>query len=345
MHKLKSVKKLVETEQAARVTSFHLKLMLGRDFVLPDGQSSVDVLREPLKENSLATNKTNTCAEMWTMACSIPHQDHGSNEIDFCPDWQEKLLLVTEKRIFMIGGDHSKFQQNGKAGGDTLEIFNSLSLEEIDSIAFVGPNGIENLNCENDENITSASFPTRLYETCIRFALSKNIKENNTGLDSFDKVVHTSASRDHNAHNCHELVLKLSTKSVGFNRCQTIYFMLKKQDYPCVNKTELIKRPLQVQEDCSAFANRLWRMSRLRRAEAESLTNFRHIQKSILYVWRQRVVRLLLLFLIVSNFVFTVQDMENKDPDWVGFYSNAELAYTVLFSIGTRPWHCPIPFV
>ena len=56
MHKLKSVKKLVETEQAARVTSFHLKLMLGRDFVLPDGQSSVDVLREPLKENSLARN-------------------------------------------------------------------------------------------------------------------------------------------------------------------------------------------------------------------------------------------------------------------------------------------------
>ena len=102
MHKLKSVKKLVETEQAARVTSFHLKLMLGRDFVLPDGQSSVDVLREPLKENSLARNLTNTSAEMWTKVCSISHQDHGS-EMDFIPDWQQKLVLLTEKRIFMIG--------------------------------------------------------------------------------------------------------------------------------------------------------------------------------------------------------------------------------------------------
>ena len=52
------------------------------------------------------------------------------------------------------------------------------------------------------------------------------------------------------------------------------------------------------------------------------------------YPVRVAAARLLLLFLIVSNFVFTVQDMENKDPDWVGFYSNAELAYTVLFSIG-----------
>ena len=126
MQKLKSVRKLVATEQAARVTSFHLKLMLGSDFVLPDGQSSVDVLREPLKENSLARNLTNTCAEMWTKVCSISHQDHG-NEIDFFPEWQQKLLLLTEKRIFMIGVDHSKSQQNGDAASDTLEIFNSIS--------------------------------------------------------------------------------------------------------------------------------------------------------------------------------------------------------------------------
>ena len=331
MQKLKSVRKLVATEQAARVTSFHLKLMLGSDFVLPDGQSSVDVLREPLKENSLARNLTNTCAEMWTKVCSISHQDHG-NEIDFFPEWQQKLLLLTEKRIFMIGVDHSKSQQNGDAASDTLEIFNSISLEDIDSLSFVGPHGIQNLSCEND-GIT-ASFLAQLYETCLRFALSKKSVENNTVLDSSDKIIHTSASRDDNAHNYHELVLKMTTRSLRFNRGQNIYFMIKKQDYPCVHKTDLIKRPLQVQEDCSAFANRLWRMSRLRRAEAESLTNFKHIQQSILYVWRQRVVRLLLLFLIVSNFVFTVQDMENKDPDWVGFYSNAELAYTVLFSIG-----------
>jgi len=109
--------------------------------------------------------------------------------------------------------------------------------------------------------------------------------------------------------------------------------MLKKQDYPFLDGKILDKLPLHAERDCDILATELKQMSRVCRAETKSITNFKLIQKNILYAFQSIPLRLAMLFLIVSNFVFTVMDLEHKDPEQDAFYSNVELGYTIIFSI------------
>jgi hypothetical protein len=148
--------------------SFHVTFLLGREFVLPAGVSSVDVLRKPLlphvksepsseafessrritrsnsqlSGNSTAKvpNLTGTKLELWTKKFK---SSQSSNE-DIESAWQERLVIVTEKRIFLITKKQNSVS-NQRAHDSPLptprtpkkveyEIVDSIPMEEIISI-------------------------------------------------------------------------------------------------------------------------------------------------------------------------------------------------------------------
>ena len=58
--------------------------------------------------------------------------------------------------------------------------------------------------------------------------------------------------------------------------------------------------------------------------------------------WNSVLFNFLLLVLIVSNFAFSVMQLENKDPDMQPFFENVDFVYTIIFAIGgpsPRPTH------
>ena len=56
-------------------------------------------------------------------------------------------------------------------------------------------------------------------------------------------------------------------------------------------------------------------------------------------VWESPAFHFVTLALIVSNFVFTIKGMENKNPNLVDFYERIDTIYTVLFAAGAGPYH------
>ena len=51
-------------------------------------------------------------------------------------------------------------------------------------------------------------------------------------------------------------------------------------------------------------------------------------------VWDSNYFHVATLALIVSNFVFTIKGMENKNPKLVDLYERIDTIYTVLFAAG-----------
>ena len=106
--------------------SFHLSLLLGNEYILPVGKSSVDVLRSPfhraavegkdptenpafrlVRSNSQlimgrSPNFTDTKIELWVKKFVSSQSDYSDTERDFDKVWQDRLLIATEKRIFIV---------------------------------------------------------------------------------------------------------------------------------------------------------------------------------------------------------------------------------------------------
>jgi hypothetical protein len=148
--------------------SFHVTFLLGREFVLPVGVSSVDVLRKPLlphiksepsseafegsrrlassnsqipgTSTAKVSNLTGTKLELWTK--KFKSSQTSNQEIQSA--WQERLIIVTEKRIFLITKKESTVS-NQRAHENPVttqrtpkkveyEIVDSIPMEEIVSI-------------------------------------------------------------------------------------------------------------------------------------------------------------------------------------------------------------------
>jgi hypothetical protein len=201
--------------------SFHVKFLLGNDFVLPAGYSSVDVLRIPLlphiraesmtdTENARRVftrvlNLTSTKFELWTKKLRIS-QSPGVVE----SAWQKRLLIVTEKRLFIVTKKQNALV-NRSSKAPAYEIVDSIPMEEMISLE---------LEPVSDSSIfVEYSRPTLPdYDSeGARLAAS------NKGRT----LVHVAADNDYLQH-----VLQIATRSGGFNHGQKYYFLLRKQDRP-----------------------------------------------------------------------------------------------------------------
>jgi hypothetical protein len=136
-------------------------------------------------------------------------------------------------------------------------------------------------------------------------------------------------------------IMRIETKPSGFNRGAPYYFLLRRGKYSAVkNSGDVESRSLESVQDISEVANQLCRIAAKRRMDYERETRFHRFQQSLLRVWNSMPFNLLVLGLIVSNFIFTVQQLENSDSGRQRFFETVDLAYTIIFSIGARP---PLP--
>jgi hypothetical protein len=317
--------------------SFHLAFILGSNFVLPDGSDSVDMLRTPFasvaeEAKSSKENLTETKMEFWVKKFNKLSQ--SENESDKA--WQDRLLVVTEKRIFILTEKaiiKSKIKKRQsftpslnaspvrtKSISPTipasvcLEIVDSIPMEEIISVSL-----------DMDSNPGVWDNPTDT--------------ERRTSQSDFVATERSLRQlRPKSTDNAREPVLRIMTKPSKFNRGEPYYFLLRQQDCPCLDASESTT-PLRTREDADALIARLATLAKCRHTEHAREYRFRRLQKRLRRWWNSVPFNLVVLVLIVSNFAFTVMQLENTDPDMQPFYENVDLAYTVLFTAGAHPAH------
>jgi hypothetical protein len=314
--------------------SFHLAFLLGNDYILPDGHDSVDVLRSPFISKTSKENLTGTKLEFWTkrfITSSLPLD--GADGEDKA--WQDRLLVITDKRIFIVtekatGNNGEKqhetlrptasyYKDEGLKGSSSMEIVNSIPMEEIISVT-----------------LDMVSNPcTWSQETVDTFRRSNaTLQDLERNLQEIEHSLRQCRPKSTAAHDdTSQPILRILTKPAKFNRGEPYYFLLRTQDYPCI-EADGDAAPLHTRADAEALASRVASLAARRRTEHARENRFRRLQKILCHAWNSIPFNILLLFLIVSNFVFTVMQLENKDPDMQPFYENVDLAYTVIFSVG-----------
>jgi hypothetical protein len=88
---------------------------------------------------------------------------------------------------------------------------------------------------------------------------------------------------------------------------------------------------------------RLSTLAEIRKMVYKSEHRFQLIQENLQTIWDSFAFNICVLILIVSNFIFTVQQLENKDPSKQAFYETIDLVYTTFFSAGNaRARPCPV---
>ncbi len=402
--------------------SFHLQLLVGNEFVLPEGKNSVGLLRWPiqryhdqkavsdcpenpvkpadkLKSNlsllknraifeSNPSNITGTKFEMWTKKFNNKSQNEGNND----KIWQERLLIVTEKRLFIITKKVQEKNRRGSGVSETLvpennmekvqdkdlEIVDSIPMEEIISVEV----GSESTPWSNDpalEKSTSSIFPLQLHKLFHKSAnqllegdsedlAAKKIRD---ATEQIEMKVRSPLLPELEREQYCDGILRIRTKLVGFNRGNPYYFMLKKdatslkggvgrKDAASLERKErflptaamMRARPLPGrpgrrdsttlihEHNSGEVAKMLAKLAFKRKVDFSRETRFIRLQAFLQEIWNSLPFNMVVLLLIVSNFIFTVQQLENNDPGRQRFFETVDMAYTVLFSIGEfRPSH------
>jgi hypothetical protein len=147
-----------------------------------------------------------------------------------------------------------------------------------------------------------------------------------------------------------EGILRIVTDPEGFNRGYPYYFLLKKDTYNSwtgtldwkqarrnwhvnIAKTKLVSKSPQNEK----VVRKLKKLALKRRLESKRESRFLRLQAYLQSIWNSKRFNIIVLFLIVSNFVFTVQQLENTDPARQRYFEKIDLAYTIIFSCGDSP--------
>jgi hypothetical protein len=184
--------KEAHTANMSEPVSFHLAFLVGNNYVLPDGKNSVDVLRMPFLSSvrneecpetalnsrskfisyfdgnlfsSKTSNLTGTKMEFW--AKKYTSTQSASDDVEKA--WQDRLLIVTDKRIFIITMkktvDHKELTgQSSRSASDDqtkralsrissqvdLEIVDSIPVEEITSIRLETKPGVWDADSDSE---------------------------------------------------------------------------------------------------------------------------------------------------------------------------------------------------
>ena len=252
--------------------SFHVTLLLGKDFVLPADMSSVDILRMPLgaipasaltaqatvslesprrllrKNSQMPSGKnqnfTGTRIEMWTKkfksSSSIFNESMDSA-------WQERLVIVTDKRIFIVTKKQDVQGTIGH-GSETpnLEIVDSIPLEEITSIGLDGEPGMSEADVPPAPPAprSSSFLSLNIFHAASSFIHARPAEPDplsraGSRLDDGWSTARRTDSRPRDAapepgrppasEDYCEPILRIATEPGGFNHGQTYHFLLRKQ--------------------------------------------------------------------------------------------------------------------
>jgi hypothetical protein len=372
-----------EDESSREPVSFHLELILGNDFSLSHRQTSVGVLRMPFQRNKsqsmrpdqaennaepsksahrrwfkrsifdpkASSNVAGTKFEFWVKKFCYKTPN---SEVEGCA-WQDKLLIVTEKRIFIVTQKEkaaSKERRGSTASvtdesNSELEIVDSIPMEEILSVQ------VEDEKDGKWEESSTERVRNWFWEWAKQqkkkyySVLFEQGEENGMGQDSekekrkndIEKIQSKLRLKiEDSAQDCCDRILRITANPSGFNRGIPFFFLVKNKKPIRLVKTwtELEKDVLQKQGGLIKLANQLSTLATKRRTDHKRETRFLRFQQALQCVWDSMAFNLVVLGLIVSNFIFTVQQLENNDPGQQRYFENVDLAYTIIFTIGEQ---------
>jgi hypothetical protein len=287
---------------------------------------------------------------------------------DFDKTWLDRLLIVTEKRLFIVTRKDLGSEDDNKDKGRLskqqlidaeLEIVDSIPMEEIISVQVEREAGVWDENPHSATETPGASVIQRAIKTLASLRRKYRKRQDDEEVAEEDrraaqqavernlwaslKQPPTSAeperSRPGRIPPAHpdfcEPILRIETDPSGFNRGQTYYFLLRKQDCPCLDIVHGLA-PLRNRTDAEFLAARFAALAARRGAEHARETRFLRLQRRLRRAWDSVAFNLAVLLLIASNFVFTVAQLENKDPQQQSFFEHVDLAYTIIFALGAR---------
>ena len=242
--------------------SFHVTFLLGKEFALPEGKSSVDVLRMPLLASSGITstaetpesprrlvrmnsqltgvkvqNLTGTRLELWTKkfkSSLAPNEDIESA-------WQERLVIVTDKRIFIITRKQDVVQSTGHTAKSLeFEIVDSIPMEEIISIELDCEPGMSELDAPPTPPRAPSFLSLKLMQAATFLLNSRPAEEDAATAAASGDTPRTEPRRAPSggsrgsrrppaSEDYCEPILRIATEPGGFNHGQSYYFLLRKQ--------------------------------------------------------------------------------------------------------------------
>jgi hypothetical protein len=346
--------------ESGEPVSFHLEFVLGKDFVLPEGSDSVGVIRSPFVHNQGKLSKENltgTKMEFWTKKFNSSTTVYETNGNDKNL-WQDRLLLITEKRIFIVTEKATKEgemmpqakrasvgnenEPTDSASGFSMEIVDSIPMEEIISITLDmeshpgtwSNDGLKSSRRKSSSFYQEIKADLREIESNLRQCRPESCMPPPAPRSRTSRSLEKpNTSRDNISRNELEPILRILTKPGQFNRGEPYYFLLHKQHCPCID-AEDHSVPLHTRADADVLASRITSLAARRYTEHAREHRFDSLQKKLCRAWNSIAFNLLVLVLIASNFAFTVLQLENKDPSMQRFYENVDFSYTVIFAIG-----------
>jgi hypothetical protein len=197
---------------------------------------------------------------------------------------------------------------------------------------------VEFFSLDNKQNLKNASREAMVSQArCV-------IESVQNQLSSEEVRQQLTADKTH-----FDSVLRIVTDPEGFNRGAPYYFVLRKGTLKTWKGTlhwkqarEGLTRTLSHWQLRRSAANRasarpldqtvakkLRTLAARRRRDAERETRFLRLQARLQEVWDSVPFNLAVLFLIVSNFVFTVQQLENRDPARQRYFEVVDLTSSV----------------
>jgi hypothetical protein len=367
--------------------SFHLRLHLGEDASLPKGESSVGWIRSPLhqkrdkitqntsefpeptrkskKEKNLNHN-IGTRFEVWVKKFNDKWEEQTESA-----KWQDRLLIVTERRLFVASMKLAKPIESPAGDAESiqltdndLEIVDSIPMEEIVSVELeANDDTVQWKKVFEPKPITLRrklqewfQYVAEVLSLKIRFEIKSEIKiaEARDRIEKIQEQLRSEEIRQELIERYCPRLIRIVTDPEGFNRGIPYYFVVKNDSYRSWKGTldwkqarSGFKRTLsnwQQKQHSEAYsskkkldvkvAGKLKKLATNRRLEVKRETRFLRFQAFLQYIWNSKRFNLILLFLIVSNFVFTVQQLENTDPSRQRYFETIDLAYTIIFSIG-----------
>jgi hypothetical protein len=301
--------------------SFHLKQLFGEELNI-GSHSSAQYLRLPfvsydldshLQTEPWKTSKINFAPkfkqktspsiilEVWVEKLALHSDADTLNELI----WQPRLLVLANRGLFIL-----------RRVDNELEIVDSIPLHEIDAIKSISGVGA----CLRSPRIASMKKAASASTTSFLYEDNNHINDKNQRLmDKYDRVL---ANPDR-TFSC----LRITTTPEGFNDGRPYYFRFG-SDFDDSNPDK---------EPILTFAGRIEELSDAQKQSVAFRVRFRRFQAALQRVWQSVPFNMLVLFLIVSNFFFTVRGMENTDPDSDAFFEWVDMIYTILFTLGARP--------
>jgi hypothetical protein len=302
--------------------------------------------------------------------------------------WQNRLLIVTERRLFLASWKLTEsVQQFDGNEWDTpdskdLEIVDSIPMEEIVSVEQCEVGTTQWTPVFEEER--APSLQIKLKEWFEKFGedfinkfvnkskgeqtredAKKMRKMTKEKVDSIQQLLISEQVKNYcnepKLQGYYENFVRIVTHPEGFNRGHPFYFLLRKGSFLHWKKQKS-SRPLfglsfatkhgrandatQNEPEDQRFVRKVKWLAAARHKEVERKTWFSRLQIYLQRIVHSGVFTMVVLALLISNFVFTVQQLENDDPSRQPYFEKIDMAYTIIFSIGSAllPIHFDVAF-